>query len=512
MTTSTGRERLTNCAQPLGSSDVAVSPMNDAAVIRCAQQAQLTPEQTVQFLSDFARNAKLGPTGVIQQLQRELAASRATQAADAQHRELWQERGFWLLLFTNYLTILFFTAAFFLVTCFIAAETRARDSVVRARRAVVDLEQNRTSFLAAAGHDLRQPIQAIELFLATLLQRTLEADVQAVLRKIEAATLSMKRMINGLLDIAKLDAGLVSTDNTEFELEILLSSLRGEFERLTDASGLKLSIATTTVIVQTDPVLFESILRNLLSNAIRYTKTGDVGIRVQQDGQTVTVSVHDTGVGIPHDKLDRIFEDFYRLDLIHSEGLGLGLGIVRRLCGLLQCEMSVVSRVGEGSQFSLTLPAGRRYDALDVAPPYAVDALGQRITALLIEDNVNVREALAGQLSCWDVDVVQAGNGSQARAKIKGPGLQTLDIIIADFHLPDDNGLRLFQELSGNLGRRPCLLITGATEEAELEKIRGSGYRWLPKPLDLVKFRDEVNRMLAQAADNRHATALSQEL
>ena len=136
----------------------------------------------------------------------------------------------------------------------------------------------------------------------------------------------------------------------------------------------------------------------------------------------------------------------------------------------------------------------------------------RRVTALLLEDNDTVRDALVGQLNCWNFDVIQVDSGAQARTKIKGSSINDFDIVIADYHLPDDNGLGILQDLRADLGARPCLLITGATAQVDLDRIRSSGLPWLPKPLNLLKFRDEVRRLAVQAGENRRLASLSQEL
>jgi signal transduction histidine kinase/CheY-like chemotaxis protein len=516
-TTATLREHLALCAEQLAahllaeSSGVVAAVEDDDKIIKSATDLKLPQKAIVELFKERQRTGEASLSGLAAHLRRDAAQNRQAETSQSAERAVWQGRSYWLFLMTNNLVLLWFGAVFFLVTLYVSMESGARLGEARARRAVMDAERNRASFLAAAGHDLRQPIQAMELFLSTLQQRSLDSRTRAILRNIEDATASMKRMIGGLLDIAKLDASTVSTDIVDIELDGLLSSVRGEFEQLAAVKSLTFSVPATMAVVQTDPVLLESILRNLLSNAIRYTNKGGVGIQAAQTGQTVTVTVYDTGTGIPEDKREAIFQDFYRLHSSATEGLGLGLGIVRRLCKLLHCEVCLVSTVGQGSKFSVTLPAGRNLILPESVP--ATQAVGdRRVTALLLEDNDTVRDALVGQLNCWNFDVIQVDNGAQARTKIKGSSINDFDIVIADYHLPDDNGLGILQDLRADLGARPCLLITGATAQVDLDRIRSSGLPWLPKPLNLLKFRDEVRRLAVQAGENRRLASLSQEL
>ena len=250
------REHLAFCAQLAAAqrtSALAISakpPGDIGAALPCAAEAQRRPGQVSMTANHTAGTA--APTGSAQD-EPDSAVADIHRSSHSVKRELWQRRSYALILLTSNLDILFFAVAFGLVAFYISVMSRARDSVVRARRAVATGEQHRASFLAAAGHDLRQPIQAIELFLSTLRNRPLDADARVIVSKVEAATGSMKRMISGLLDAAKLDAGMIATDCFDVELDKLLSSIKGDFEPLAGAKGLRLSIEPTAIVVQDGP-------------------------------------------------------------------------------------------------------------------------------------------------------------------------------------------------------------------------------------------------------------------
>ncbi len=227
----------------------------------------------------------------------------------------------------------------------------------RARRSVIDAQRETANILTRAGHDLQQPLRAIGLFASTLASHPLEARSSSAAKQIEAAAQSMQRMITGLLDVAKLDAGLVGTDFAMVRLADLFEMLRQEFAQSTRAKELCVLVRPTAAVVHTDPLIIETILRNLIGNAVRYTARGSIEIGADPDGATTVVSVGDTGVGIPPEALPFIFDDFFTQGTGGS-GLGLGLGIVRRLAALLHTRMEVESAPGIGTTFRFRLPTG----------------------------------------------------------------------------------------------------------------------------------------------------------
>jgi len=237
-----------------------------------------------------------------------------------------------------------------------------KDALRAARQAADEANRAKDRFLATASHDLRQPLQTL-YFLNQVLRRMIhDADAGEVIAGQEKAIGSMSELLNALLDISKLESGAVEPQIDDVALAPLFEELRLEFSALAQSKGLHFETANCSEIVRTDPQLLAQILRNLLSNAIRYTKTGFVRLQCEREGEQIRIDVEDTGIGIPEEHLSRIFDEFYQVGVVPNsvrEGSGLGLSIVRRLVRLLNHHMRVHSRLGAGSAFSVVLSPGR---------------------------------------------------------------------------------------------------------------------------------------------------------
>lgn len=244
-------------------------------------------------------------------------------------------------------------------------ETRRRLALVIAerdseRKAAQQADHSKTRFLAAASHDLRQPLQALGLFVATLAQRQLPDDIKNIVGKIEGSLEALEHLLDGLLDISRLDAGAVETHSVTFPLQSLFDRMFLEFEPLAERKGLRFRVIRTSAMVRSDPALLERILRNLLSNAIRYTQTGGVVTGCLHRNKTLRIEIWDSGLGIAPEDQKEIFREFRQLSPgVGSErqGLGLGLAIVERLSQLLGLQIEVRSSLGRGSMFAIVLPA-----------------------------------------------------------------------------------------------------------------------------------------------------------
>lgn len=244
-------------------------------------------------------------------------------------------------------------------------ETRRRLAVVIAERetereAAQLADHSKTRFLAAASHDLRQPLQALGLFVATLAQRQLPADIKNIVDKIEGSLEALEHLLDGLLDISRLDAGAVEAHSVAFPLQSLFDRMSLEFEPLAERKGLRFRVIRTSAVVRSDPALLERILRNLLSNAIRYTRSGGVLVGCLRRNKALRVEIWDSGMGIAQEDQKEIFREFRQLSRgvgTERQGLGLGLAIVERLSQLLGLQIEVRSLVGKGSMFAIILPA-----------------------------------------------------------------------------------------------------------------------------------------------------------
>ena len=478
-------ERLTKSAEE--------SSLAPAGITTLLQVAAATPDPN---------SATLGP--VLDSLRQTLAdqavALEGQQAHAAELWSSWQRRAFHLVFLTNNLTMLLLITGGGLLLLYAGWHLDARQKLQEARQAVLKAERDRASFVAAAGHDLRQPLQAISLFVTTLVHRVDDPESKSLLAKITQSAASMRRMINGLLDVAKLDAGLVSADQMDQPLADLFAGLQEEFERQAESKGLVLVVEPTDAVVHTDPLLLESILRNLLANAINYTNHGHVSMSARLSGRRTVITVRDTGPGISSDEIDLIFRDFYRVGGAGGGGLGLGLGIVQRMAKLIYAQVAVESTLGLGTRFTVAVGSGASLSPPEPAPASALPERHEGRSGLkrvlLVDDNDPLRMALATHLSAWAVDVTQAGS-LRAACDLARESSVPWDLAIVDYDLGmGRTGLELLRELDQIDGRRiPGLVITGSGDPDVHRTLTRSGYEWLQKPFEVEVLREMIMRL-----------------
>ena len=321
---------------------------------------------------------------------------------------------------------------------------RMEAEIIAAQEAAERANKANSAFLAAASHDLRQPVQALSL-LNGALRRTVKDDrALEMIEHQENSLTAMTNLLNSLLDISRLDAGAISPEFEEFPIQRLIDRLSAEFGRQARHKGLGFSTVSCDATVRSDPNLLAEILQNLVSNAIRYTDKGGVELLCDEVGGECCLRVADTGIGIEADQLEEIFREFYQCKSRRStnEGFGLGLAIVRRLANLLEHRVNVSSEPGDGSEFSVIVPtvgplAGARGASESEDEGAAIDSADpEKATGLivLIEDDVNVANAWELLLEAEGYRVATAASASEARALIKH--LDELPkLVISDFHL-----------------------------------------------------------------------------
>jgi signal transduction histidine kinase len=363
-------------------------------------------------------------------------------------------------------------------------------------------------FLAAASHDLRQPLHAVGFFAAALSGRVSDPEVRDLINSINASVEALENLFNALLDISKLDAGVVEPSVNAFSLEAMLTRLKQEFEPAAFDAGLQLRVRTRQLRVYTDPVLLERILRNLISNAIRYTRRGGVLVGCRVRGRVVGIEVWDTGVGIAQTEHERIFEEFYQ---IHDEsspreqglGLGLGLAITRRLCDLLGHPLVLRSRVGRGTMFGLEVPRARG----DTMEAQESGVLGQLEDALrgrrvvVIEDEEPVLRGTEALLASWGCEPIGARSTGEALDRVHDR--EGIDLVIADYRLEGGRtGIESIQALREQFGATvPAILVTGSTDpDLAIQADRG-GFHLLHKPVMPAKLRSLVTFKLKSARE-----------
>ncbi len=354
----------------------------------------------------------------------------------------------------------------------------------------------KSKFLAAASHDLRQPLYAMGLFLDSL-GSTLETDRQRhLMQRARQSAAALQDLFNALLDISRLDAGAIEVERQPVEVSALLQDLCSEFAPQAREKGLGLEFAPIDGWVESDPVLLGRMLRNLLSNAIRYTSAGTVSVSAEPIGEQLVLSISDTGPGIARSDRARIFEEFQQLEnpgRSRAQGLGLGLAIVRRLSRLLGHRLTFDSRLGDGTTFSLSLARVEPSFPDSGFEPDSVHAewCGQ---VLVVDDEIEVLEALTEVLVGWDMSVAVAGEMEEARELIENgyrPGL-----LITDYRLRSGPvGLELIRWAQSRLGNDlGVLLVTGDTGAEELARIHARGVQVLNKPVSASELRRAIDR------------------
>ncbi|MDH5345325.1 MAG: hybrid sensor histidine kinase/response regulator, partial [Gammaproteobacteria bacterium] len=343
--------------------------------------------------------------------------------------------------------------------------------LIEARREAERANKANTAFLAAASHDLRQPVQALAL-LNGALRRTVSGDLALEMIQSQQSSLdAMTNLLNSLLDISRLDAGKVEPDFEEFRVQRLVDRLFAEFSRQAGQKNLRFEADTCeSIIVRSDPNLLSEILQNFVSNAIRYTDKGDVRLKCRQEGGSLWIDVSDTGIGIDSGQLDEIFLEFHQIRRpgAEKEGFGLGLAIVKRLADLLDHRIEVRSDVGRGSTFSICLPVVDSRAMQPVRSGHAPEppmAQGSGLV-LLIEDDVNVANAWGLLLEAEGYRVATATSAKEAKAIVKHLASPP-DLIISDFHLLDGStgveAVAMVREAFDlNL---PAFIVTGDTSK-----------------------------------------------
>ncbi len=369
------------------------------------------------------------------------------------------------------------------------------------RNVAEQASQTKTRFLAAASHDLRQPVQAIELLVDALGEDLNNHPSRHLLDRIQDAGHGLRNLLNSLLDSTKINAAAINATPRNVNLMPLLERLCKEFSAQANAKNLDLRLVKTSRWVHTDPALLELIVRNLIENAIKYTRAGRVIVGCRGYGGGVRLEVHDTGPGIPESVQPLIFEEFYQVDSLDQErpkGLGLGLYIAKSLADLMQHHIGLKSRVGKGSMFYINLPSGREElnpNAQVTAPRASHNPLKGKVV-LLIDDDVLVRSSVTEMLERWRCTTVCAESAESAISLLLSRGLIP-NAIVADYRLRQQaTGVQAIQALRLQLGNIPAVILTGDTASSRIQEARESGFRILHKPLSGAQLRGALGEVI----------------
>ncbi|MBY0431230.1 MAG: response regulator, partial [Rhodospirillales bacterium] len=341
---------------------------------------------------------------------------------------------------------------------------------------------SKSKFLAAASHDLRQPVQSLMLFASALSQHLRGHPAAPVVAHIERAAMALKTLLDDLLEISRLEAGIITPRSGAVDLAALLGEMNSEYAPRAAARGLVLKVVPCRRWVRSDPALLGRILRNLIENALKYTSGGMVLVGCRNRAGRLSIEVHDTGIGIAADKLDLIFEEFQQLDnpeRDRAKGLGLGLAIVQRLTRLLDHDLLVRSRPGKGSCFAVQVPLSAPPAPSARCPPCESRQGG---LAVVVEDEEEVRAGLQMQLEAWGYEVISGTDHCEVLPRLGG---RQPDVVLADYQLRGDlTGMQVLERLQYTVGSHvPSVLLTGDTRPERIAEARESGFDVLHKPV-----------------------------
>ena len=347
----------------------------------------------------------------------------------------------------------------------------------------------KTRFLAAASHDLRQPMQAIALLVESLQDRVQEPATRNIVESMRNSVVAMSSLLNEILDISKLDAGTVKPQPTAFPVSRVLDRLRSSFANQAAKRYLTFRVRPSDAVIETDEVLLYRILANLTNNALRYTRKGGVLVACRARGDDLSIEVWDSGVGIASDQLQDIFREFYQVAnplRDREQGLGLGLAIVERTARLLGLPLLVRSRQGRGSVFSVTVKRGvqARPGAVEGAAPETLEGC----KVLVVENERDIRAAMTLLLEGWKCRVAAAASGAELDDALARLGAAP-DAVIADYGLAGDNGIVVIDRVRKRHPAVEGVLVSGDVSQEALKQAQLAGYPMLHKPVRPARLR-----------------------
>ena len=353
----------------------------------------------------------------------------------------------------------------------------------------------KSKFLAAASHDLRQPLHALSLLAGALAERIQYEEVKGIVDKIRAAVAALENLFNALLDISKLDSGVLKPCIEDFQLQPLFDRMENDYRPEAEQKGLTFDVDDCgELVVRSDTILLERIVRNFVSNAIRYTNEGSVNLAAHPiDGQ-IAIKVTDTGLGIPEEKQRIIFDEYVQLDnpeRDRDKGLGLGLAIVSRIAHLLGHELHLESTEGGGSEFRVDIPLGENaklaQPSVAMVPEFDQELHNMRV--MVIDDEKAILEALKVLLDGWGCEVITAETVEEAKQQLRAYNIRP-DAILSDYRLRENitgiEAIKTIEEMSGQ--KIPALLITGDMN-IDQSKEEADEYRILHKPVQPARLR-----------------------
>ncbi len=370
------------------------------------------------------------------------------------------------------------------------------------KEAAEKANMDKSRFLAATSHDLRQPLHALDLYLEALNIRLSHSEDQTLINKARLSSQALSELLNALMDISRLDAGGIEVVQKTFPIQRLLYSVVGEFEAQAQEKGIKCVLELEPAVVQTDPLLLTRMIRNLVSNAIKHNSSCTLTIQTQQYATSLEVIIKDNGQGIAPSELDNIFSEFYQLnnpERDRSKGLGLGLAIVRRLSQLLDIPVAVDSQPGQGSEFRLRVKLAEiskdELENRDFSPGKDDDLTGTFI--FIIDDEEAVRQATRTLLRSWGCEILSVNSEAALMTQLEQDRYPVPDLIISDYRLRDNKtGISVIQAVRSFYQQAiPACIITGDASTEIEQEVRQIQSQLLLKPVSGSALRNMIERV-----------------
>lgn len=364
----------------------------------------------------------------------------------------------------------------------------------RAEKANTD----KSRFLAATSHDLRQPLHAMDLYLGALENLLSDEDQLALLGKSRTASSALNGLLTALMDISRLDAGEVSINREVVNIRSLLENIAEEFAELAGKARIVISVEAPALLADSDPVMLNRLLRNLISNACKHSEASRITLRAEERGEAVELTIRDDGKGIPFAEQEKVFSEFYQLnnpERDRNKGLGLGLAIVRRLADLLQHDLTLLSKPGEGCCFRVCLPGILdRHGNMETAEQKTVVADISGLFVILIEDEAGVRDAMRVLLRQWGCELLVVDGVESLQEALQAAAYPQPDLVISDYRLRrNTTGLQAVEAVHGHFSAAvPAIIISGDTGEKVESRVQAAGHALLHKPVPAALLRQAI--------------------
>jgi signal transduction histidine kinase/CheY-like chemotaxis protein len=377
---------------------------------------------------------------------------------------------------------------------------------IQARSNAELINTEKSQFFAAASHDIRQPLQAVNLLVSSLKSKNTNPDNDLLLERLESSVDSMSELLNSLLDVSKLDAHVIVPHPEHICLTTLLERLHTELKPLLVLKGLNLQIHTKSEIVIADTILLEQVLNNLLSNAIRYTSTGSINLSTQLDSEKIIISVEDTGIGIAKADQESIFLEFFQLhnpERDSKKGLGLGLSIIKRLCALQNWPLTLTSDLGVGSCFSFKVPQGKR-ELIQIINKVNINKNLDGVNVIIIDDHEGIRFSLTNMLNEWGCMVRSFESATAACNALDNFPTWNPNLIISDYRLINNKtGVEAVEQVQAKRSYPiEAIIITGDTEPNKIKEIEKMDLMVLHKPIKPAQLRVVISRKMKSTLES----------